>query len=163
DRLASGGPHVPHRDYLHAGELLADLELIRTSLARHGGGLAADGRVASAVRTVATFGLGLATLDIREHADAHHEVLAQLYRGVGGRTRRGRTAAGRAAVAAVLPGTGAGARRRAGGDARVLRLQQGGRHHHVAVGDPPGAARTARRGGRAWRAAAPVPRPGRHD
>ena len=33
------------------------------------------------------------------------------------------------------------ARRRAGGHARLLRLQQGGRHHHLAVGDPPGAAR----------------------
>ena len=34
------------------------------------------------------------------------------------------------------------ARRRAGGDARLLRLQQGGRHHHLAVGDPPGPARS---------------------
>jgi phosphoenolpyruvate carboxylase len=43
----------------------------------------ASGRVASAIRTVSTFGLQLATLDVREHADAHHEVLAQLYRRVG--------------------------------------------------------------------------------
>jgi phosphoenolpyruvate carboxylase len=82
-RLATGGPHVPGRDYLGTDELVADLERIRASLARGGGGLVASGRVASAIRTVSTFGLQLATLDVREHADAHHEVLAQLYRRVG--------------------------------------------------------------------------------
>ena len=44
-----------------------------------------------------------------------------------------------------LPADRATARRRAGGDARLLRLQQGGRHHHLAVGDPQGAAHAARR------------------
>ncbi|HLV58819.1 MAG TPA: phosphoenolpyruvate carboxylase [Natronosporangium sp.] len=78
-RLATGSPHVPGRDYLGFGELVADLEVIRTSLARHGGGLVAAGRVATIVRTVSAFGLHLGTLDIREHADAHHEVLAELY------------------------------------------------------------------------------------
>ena len=32
---------------------------------------------------MSAFGLQLATLDVREHADAHHEVLAQMYRRVG--------------------------------------------------------------------------------
>jgi phosphoenolpyruvate carboxylase len=82
-RLVAGAPHVPGRDYVGTGELVADLELVRTSLAGNGGDLAASGRVASAIRTIAAFGLQLATLDIREHADAHHEVLAQLYRRVG--------------------------------------------------------------------------------
>jgi phosphoenolpyruvate carboxylase len=82
-RLASGAPHRSGHDYLGTGELVADLELMRASLARNGGALAATGRLAEAVRTVSAFGLHLATLDVREHADAHHEVLAQLYGRVG--------------------------------------------------------------------------------
>jgi phosphoenolpyruvate carboxylase len=82
-RLASGTPHVPGRDYLGAAGLVADLELMRASLARNGGALTATGRLASIIRTVSAFGLHLATLDVREHADAHHEVLTQLYRRVG--------------------------------------------------------------------------------
>jgi len=82
-RLAAGAPHVAGRDYLGTAGLLADLEVLRASLARNGAPLPATGRIASLVRTVAAFGLHLATLDVREHADAHHEVLAQLYQRVG--------------------------------------------------------------------------------
>ena len=82
-RLVSGRPHEPGRDYLGAGELIADLELMRSSLASHGGQLIAEGRLTSVIRTVAAFGLGLATLDVREHAAAHHAVLAQMYDRVG--------------------------------------------------------------------------------
>jgi phosphoenolpyruvate carboxylase len=78
-RLASGAPRVPGRDYRGTAELIADLELMRASLARNAGQLAATGTLASVIRTVAAFGLQLATLDIREHADAHHVVLAQLF------------------------------------------------------------------------------------
>jgi len=82
-RLASGSAHRPGRDYLGTAQLLADLELMRASLARNGGQLTATGRLASAIRTLAAFGLGLATLDVREHAEKHHEVLVQMYRRVG--------------------------------------------------------------------------------
>src|SRR4051794_7016603 len=82
-RPATGTPHKQGRDYLGTAELIADLELMRASLARNGGQLAATGKLASAIRTLSAFGLQLATLDVREHADAHHEVLAQLYRRVG--------------------------------------------------------------------------------
>src|SRR5262249_30879895 len=81
-RLRSGAPHVRGRDYLGTDEMIADLELIRGSLARNGGQLAATGRLASAIRVLSAFGLQLATLDIREHADAHHLVLGELYRRV---------------------------------------------------------------------------------
>jgi len=82
-RLARGTPHVPGRDYLGTDELVADLELMRDSLARNAGQLAASGRLATAIRVVSAFGLHLATMDVREHADAHHTVLAELYAAVG--------------------------------------------------------------------------------
>ncbi|HEX6497976.1 MAG TPA: phosphoenolpyruvate carboxylase [Micromonosporaceae bacterium] len=82
-RLASGAGHTPGRDYLGTAELVADLELMRASLARNAGQLSATGRLAEAIRTVRAFGLHLATLDVREHADAHHGVLAQLFARVG--------------------------------------------------------------------------------
>jgi phosphoenolpyruvate carboxylase len=78
-RIASGGPHRPGQDYLGTGELMADLVLMRDSLAAHKGQLPASGRMDRTIRTVATFGLHLATLDVREHADAHHHALAQLF------------------------------------------------------------------------------------
>ncbi|HEY0698099.1 MAG TPA: phosphoenolpyruvate carboxylase, partial [Micromonospora sp.] len=82
-RLARGTAHVPGRDYRGTAELLADLELMRASLARNSGKLTAVGRLASVIRTVSAFGLHLATMDVREHAEAHHTVLAQLYARVG--------------------------------------------------------------------------------
>ncbi|GIG89510.1 phosphoenolpyruvate carboxylase [Plantactinospora endophytica] len=82
-RLNQGTAHVPGRDYRGSADLLADLELMRASLARNSGQLTAVGRLASAIRTVAAFGPHLATMDIREHAEAHHVVLSQFYHQVG--------------------------------------------------------------------------------
>ncbi len=79
ERLAGRRRHEPGHDYLGAGELLADLALVRDSLLLHRGELIARGRLEQAMRTLAAFGLHLATLDVREHADAHHDVLAQLF------------------------------------------------------------------------------------
>jgi phosphoenolpyruvate carboxylase len=83
ERLRQNTPHVPGRDYLGNDELISDLELMRASLARNSGQLTAVGVVASAIRTVSAFGLQLATLDVREHAEKHHEVLQQMYTQVG--------------------------------------------------------------------------------
>ncbi|WP_329007315.1 phosphoenolpyruvate carboxylase [Micromonospora rifamycinica] len=83
ERLRAGTPHVPGRDYQGSAELVADLELLRASLARNSGQLTAVGRLASTIRTVSAFGLHLATMDVREHAEKHHEVLTQLYAAVG--------------------------------------------------------------------------------
>jgi phosphoenolpyruvate carboxylase len=78
ERLVEDRPHEPGFDYLGAAELLADFELVRSSLLAHRGELIARGRVERALRRVAAFGLHLATLDVREHADAHHHALGQL-------------------------------------------------------------------------------------
>ncbi|MEX5632895.1 phosphoenolpyruvate carboxylase [Parafrankia sp. FMc2] len=78
-RLAAGTPHVPGRDYLRITELVDELELMRVSLAASNGGLVADGPLLRAIRTANTVGLSLATLDIREHADAHHAALSAIY------------------------------------------------------------------------------------
>jgi phosphoenolpyruvate carboxylase len=79
ERIAAGAAHRPGHDYLGSAELLDDLRLMRDSLATHRASLAAHGRMERLIRTVATFGLHLATLDVREHADAHHHALAQLF------------------------------------------------------------------------------------
>ncbi|MFB7762590.1 phosphoenolpyruvate carboxylase [Streptomyces xiamenensis] len=78
-RLAAGATHVPGHDYLGTGELLADLSVVQRSLREHRGALIADGRLERLMRTVAAFGLQLATMDVREHADAHHHALGQLF------------------------------------------------------------------------------------
>jgi phosphoenolpyruvate carboxylase len=86
-RLAGGRPHEEGRDYAGSAELLADLRVVRDSLLAHRGGLIAHGRLERAMRTLAAFGLHLATLDVREHADAHHHVVAQLVDGYAGLSR----------------------------------------------------------------------------
>ena len=78
DRHAKGAEHVPHRDYANTAELLADLVLMRDSLLAHRGELIATGLLERTIRTVAAFGINHATMDIREHSDAHHHVLNQI-------------------------------------------------------------------------------------
>ena len=78
-RHAAGADHVPHRDYKDTAELLADLEMMRNSLLQHRGELIATGLLERVIRTVSSFGLTHATMDIREHSDAHHDALFQIY------------------------------------------------------------------------------------
>ncbi|NCV79254.1 MAG: phosphoenolpyruvate carboxylase [Actinobacteria bacterium] len=78
DRHAKGAPHVPNRDYANTAELLADLVLMRDSLLAHRGELIATGLLERTIRTVAAFGINHATMDVREHSDAHHNVLNQI-------------------------------------------------------------------------------------
>ena len=76
NRHASRGAHVAHRDYNNTAELLADLALMRDSLLENRGELMATGLLERTMRTVSAFGLTHATLDVREHSDAHHHTLA---------------------------------------------------------------------------------------
>ena len=77
-RTAGGRAHEPGRDYAEKAELLADLRVIAESLTTTNGNLAASGILATARRTLTVTGLHGATMDIREHADAHHHAVAQL-------------------------------------------------------------------------------------
>ncbi|ALO68232.1 phosphoenolpyruvate carboxylase [Arthrobacter alpinus] len=82
-RVASDAYHEPGRDYSATSELIADLELLDSSLRNNSAALVADGALASVRRAISSFGLHLATLDIREHADYHHDAVGQLMDRVG--------------------------------------------------------------------------------
>ena len=77
-RHAANAPHQEGRDYENTAELLADLVLMRDSLLAHKGELIAHGHLERLIRSVSTFGITHATMDVREHSDAHHHALAQL-------------------------------------------------------------------------------------
>lgn len=78
-RIRTGSAHTPGEDYHRTDELLADIELVRDALRRHGGARTADGSLAVMEHVLAGIGLTLATLDVREHAEKHHELLARLF------------------------------------------------------------------------------------
>ncbi|GLU58958.1 phosphoenolpyruvate carboxylase [Arthrobacter sp. TES] len=77
-RISASTYHEPGRDYATTSELLAEFGLLEASLRNHAAGLVADGALARVRRALAAFGLHLATLDIREHADYHHDAVGQL-------------------------------------------------------------------------------------
>jgi phosphoenolpyruvate carboxylase len=77
-RFANREPHRPGVDYPSKSELLADLNVLANALENDRSQLVARGLFAKTNRTVKTIGLQLATLDIREHSDKHHQALAPL-------------------------------------------------------------------------------------
>ena len=78
DRIEAGARHLPGRDYRGSAELLEDLYVLQASVRAHQGALLADGAVDRLARTAAATGILLATMDVREHADAHHHAVGQL-------------------------------------------------------------------------------------
>ncbi|HYX44344.1 MAG TPA: phosphoenolpyruvate carboxylase [Acidimicrobiales bacterium] len=82
-RLQDGGPRRPGTDYRNVEDLLADLEVMQTSLRDHKGDVIAHGGIDRVLRVAAAFGLTLATMDIREHADQHHAAVAALFDALG--------------------------------------------------------------------------------
>jgi phosphoenolpyruvate carboxylase len=86
-RVTRSRPHEPGRDYANRSELLADLAIVRRSMLANNGELAANGMLATVQRTLAVSGLNTAYMDIREHSEAHHQVLAQLIDRIGEQDR----------------------------------------------------------------------------
>jgi phosphoenolpyruvate carboxylase len=78
-RAGSGAPHRPGIDYGTAGELIEELEVMRRSLEQHRCEGLAGASLTRVVRLAHAVGLQLATMDVREHASAHHETLRALY------------------------------------------------------------------------------------
>ena len=76
-RLGTTLPHRERHDYVTTSELLDDLSIVRHSLTSHGGAhtLTVFDRM---VHVATCLGINLATLDVREHSDAHHYALGQL-------------------------------------------------------------------------------------
>ena len=78
DRLVNRSPRVVGRDYASTQEILNDLFLVRRDLLTHRGQLIAHGELEQAIRVVASVGLPLATLDIREHSEKFQGAISQL-------------------------------------------------------------------------------------
>ncbi len=77
-RMQRRSRHRAGLDYASTSELIDDFMLLYDSLLENGAELVARGSLEQAIRTVAAFGLTLTTLDVREHAQAHHAALAPL-------------------------------------------------------------------------------------
>ncbi|MFC5280967.1 phosphoenolpyruvate carboxylase [Arcanobacterium canis] len=77
ERFAEGTAY-DGRGYADVDELLAELAMLRDALRRHHS-RSADGAVATAMHVIRAVGFTLATMDVREHSEKHHDVLAQLY------------------------------------------------------------------------------------
>jgi len=87
DRLVNKSPRVVGRDYVSTQEILNDLFLIRKNLLTHKGQLIAHGELEQVIRVVASVGLPLATLDIREHSEKFQGAISQLIARLGGNSR----------------------------------------------------------------------------
>ena len=70
--------HLPD-GYDSDRDLLADLYLIRDSLAHHGDANAASGPLTELIRLVETFGFHLVHLDIRQESTRHTQAVAELF------------------------------------------------------------------------------------
>ena len=78
-RIERGDRHGAGKEYGSTRELLDDLMVMHQSLMANGGEILARGTLEDVIRQAATFGLSLVSLDVREHADAHHAALAPLF------------------------------------------------------------------------------------
>jgi phosphoenolpyruvate carboxylase len=82
-RLRDRSPHVPGRHYFDGEEVVEDLLVMRRSLVANRSSLVAGGTIDDAIRSLSCWGLHLATLDVREHAGAHHAAVGELFARIG--------------------------------------------------------------------------------
>ncbi len=82
-RVPGNAPIGVRPRYDSPSELLADLDVIHTSLHRHGAHAVANGRLTALRGAVATFGFHLATVDLRQNSAVHEQVVDELLR-IGG-------------------------------------------------------------------------------
>lgn len=71
-KYGSGEPYEQVDDFLH------DLRILQSSLKSHGSEILANGRLADIIRTVSICGFHLMPLDLRQHAEKHEQVVAEL-------------------------------------------------------------------------------------
>ncbi len=64
--------------YTHVDELLSPLRVVYTSLVQSGDGIIADGLLTDLLRRLASFGLSLTKLDIRQESDKHSDTLSAI-------------------------------------------------------------------------------------
>ncbi|XXQ68622.1 phosphoenolpyruvate carboxylase [Neisseriaceae bacterium B1] len=69
--------------YASVEEVLADLRVLQDSLRDNGSELLANGRLADIIRTMSICGFHLMPLDLRQHADKHADVVAELFQHAG--------------------------------------------------------------------------------
>ncbi len=76
-------PHVDLAPYSTPREFGADLAVIRASLGAHGAAALAERRLLPLMRAVEVFGFHLAEIDLRQNADVHEAVVAELLASAG--------------------------------------------------------------------------------
>ncbi len=69
--------------YANVDEFLRDLKTLQSSLQQNGSGVLASGRLADIIRTVSVCGFHLMPLDLRQHAEKHENVVAELFQHAG--------------------------------------------------------------------------------
>ena len=78
-RMPGRPPQAELTPYDTPGAFIADLAIIHASLHAHGSELLASHRLTPLIDAVRTFGFHLASLDLRQNADVHEAVIAELF------------------------------------------------------------------------------------
>jgi phosphoenolpyruvate carboxylase len=83
---AAPPPRSEARAYADVAEFLSDLDIVDASLRCDHGARLADGRLGRLIRAIRSFGFHLFTVDLRQNAEVHERVVAELLAKAGSRT-----------------------------------------------------------------------------